>query len=83
MLAMEALNALFCFPDTSNMLTSLCSRSNQHRVSPYIDDLVIFLVLVEQDIKLVRVILDIFAGASSLHTNIHKCQFTPIQCSET
>jgi hypothetical protein len=25
--------------------------------------------------------LDVFAGASGLHTNISKCQFVPIQCS--
>jgi hypothetical protein len=43
---------------------------------------VIVIVSVEQDVLLIRDILDIFAGASDMHTNVHKCQLMPIRCSE-
>jgi hypothetical protein len=46
----------------------------------YVDDLVIFIAPSEQDFLLVRV-LEIFAAASGLRTNLGKCQITPIQCS--
>jgi hypothetical protein len=52
-----------------------------HRLLLYADDLVIFIVPVEQDLLLLRSILDIFAGASGLHTNLAKCMIMPIQCS--
>jgi hypothetical protein len=47
----------------------------------YADNLVIFIAPTEQDFLLVRDILEIFAGASGLHTNLGKCQIMPIQCS--
>jgi hypothetical protein len=50
-------------------------------VSLYADDFVVFVAPVHQDIHLVHAILEAFAGASGLHTNIHKCQITPICCS--
>jgi hypothetical protein len=48
----------------------------------YVDDLVIFVVPSEVDITVVRVVLDIFVAVSGLHTNMAKCQFTPISCLE-
>jgi ketosteroid isomerase-like protein len=78
---MEALNDLFRFPDSSGTLSPLRARAIKHRVSLYADDLVVFVAPVHQDIHLVRAILEAFVGASGLHTNIHKCQITPIRCS--
>jgi hypothetical protein len=54
----------------------------RHRLTLYADDLVIFIVPTEHDIRAVREIVDMFAGASALHTNVAKCQFTPICCTE-
>jgi hypothetical protein len=43
---------------------------------------VMFVVPTEQDIRAVNTILELFAAASRLHTNVSKCQFTPIQCTD-
>jgi hypothetical protein len=50
-------------------------------LSLYADDLVIFIMPTEQDLLLLRSILDIFVGASGLHTNLAKCMIMPIPCS--
>jgi hypothetical protein len=80
-LTMDALNALFQLIDNRSLFCSLHVPSIRHRLSLYADDLVIFTVLDEQDLRLVRVILVVFAGPSGLHTNISKCHSTVIQCS--
>jgi hypothetical protein len=46
------------------------------------DDLVIFLSSEAKDNRLVRAIHEFFTDASGLHTNLTKCQFTPIRCTE-
>jgi hypothetical protein len=56
--------------------------SADNQVPLYADDLVIFLRPEAKDIRLARAILEFFAGVFALHTNISKCQFTPIRCSE-
>jgi hypothetical protein len=79
---MEALNTMFRLANTQSMFTSLQSRYIRHQVSLYVDNMAIFLVLTERDITLARTILDIFVASSGLHTNVSKCQYTPIQCTE-
>jgi hypothetical protein len=81
-ITMEALNTMFRLANTQSMFTSLQSRYIRHQVSLYVDNMEIFLVLTERDITLARTILDIFAASSGLHTNVSKCQYTPIQCTE-
>lgn len=81
-IAMEALNAMFTVTDNMAMFSPLRPATIKFRASLYEDDLVIFVAPVAQDLCLTRTILDLFVGASRLHTNIHKCQFTPIQCTE-
>lgn len=46
----------------------------------YADDVVLFLAPRHQDLILTRGILEIFARASGLSTNINKCLISPIQC---
>jgi hypothetical protein len=41
-----------------------------------------FIALEAQDIHLVAAILEVFAGTSGLHTNISKCELTPIRCTK-
>jgi hypothetical protein len=77
---MEVLNVMFSLANMMGLISSLCSPSMHHRVSLYMDDLVVFVVLVEHDIHVVHAILDIFARASGHRTNVGKCQFTPIRC---
>lgn len=81
-IAMEALNAMFTVADSLHLFTQLRPSSIQFRASLYADDVVVFVVPVEQDLKLCRTMLDLFAGASGLATNIKKCHFTPIRCAE-
>jgi hypothetical protein len=78
---MESLNALFRLADGMHILSPLQPSSIRHRVSLYADDLVAFIVPSEQDVRAVGEILQLFAGASGLHTNVGKCQFTLIQCT--
>lgn len=80
-LVMEALNALFRRAEDLRLFTPLGSNAIKNRVSLYADDLVIFLHLGERDLSLMRAILNLFVAASGLHTNIDKCQFSPIRCS--
>jgi hypothetical protein len=80
---MEALNGLFWLTGVRGLLTSLHSLAvRHHRLSLYMDVLVIFIMTIEGDITLLRAVLDMFVRASGLHTNVAKCQFTPISCSE-
>jgi hypothetical protein len=67
---------------TRGLLTSLHSPAIQHRISLYVSDMVAFLVPTAQDIRAARSVLDIFAQTSRLETNVSKCKFTPIRCTE-
>ena len=51
-------------------------------MSLYADDLVLFLAPTLEDFRCIRAILDLFAGASGLITNLDKCLISPIRCSE-
>jgi hypothetical protein len=46
------------------------------------DDLALFLTPTPEDFRCIRAILDLFAGASGLITNLDKCLISPIQCTE-
>jgi hypothetical protein len=81
-LTMEALNALFKEADARGLLSPLRVPAIRHRVSLYADDLVIFMLPTKSDEAMLQAILEAFAGTSGLHTNISKCQITPIRCSE-
>jgi hypothetical protein len=77
-LVMDVLNAMFQSANERGMFSPLRAHSVYHRVSVYVDDLVIFIIPTEADITLMRAILQAFARASWLHTNVSKCQATPI-----
>ena len=46
----------------------------------YADDVVVFLSPVQQDLLATTTIMEIFAGASGLKTNMSKCMISLIQC---
>lgn len=78
-LVMEVLNALFRLADGRGLLKVLHPLLRE-RAFMYADDVVIFTSPDQQDLALIRAILDIFAGASGLKTNLNKCLISPIQC---
>ena len=78
-LVMEGLNALLKLADVRGLLQVLHPKIKE-RAFMYADDVVIFLSPNQQDLVLTRGILEIFAGASGLKTNLSKCLISPIQC---
>jgi hypothetical protein len=68
--AMEVLNRMISAADAHGMLNPLPSRLIRNRASLYADDLVVFLLPVETDLRCMRTILDLFADASGLVTNM-------------
>jgi hypothetical protein len=80
-ITMEVLNAFFRLADCRGLLSLLQARAVRYRVFLYMDDLVLFVNPVVQDIRIVHGVLEVFTAASELHTNVSKCQLTPIQCS--
>jgi ketosteroid isomerase-like protein len=70
---MEAINAIFHLADLAGVLSSLRASAIRHIVSLYIDDLVVFIDPTALDLTVVRAIMEMFADASSLRTNVGKC----------
>jgi hypothetical protein len=83
MIVMEALNSIIREADRREALSPLAGQVIHHRASLYADDLVMFLAPVPEDLTCLRRILDAFAGASGLITNLEKCVISPIHCSDT
>lgn len=81
-LVMEALNALIRKADDLGLFNSLDVPTIKSRASLYADDLAVFFRPKQEDLRLMSVILDLFAAASGLHTNVNKCQVSPIRCTE-
>jgi len=78
-LVMEGLNAILKMADDRGLLKPLHHKIKE-RTFLYADDVVVFLSPVQQDRTVMKVILEIFAGASGLRTNLSKCMISPIQC---
>lgn len=81
-IVMEVLNSLFREADRRHALQPLPGHAITHRVSLYADDLVLLVAPNAADLDCVLQILNLFAGASGLVTNVDKCVATPIRCSE-
>jgi hypothetical protein len=81
-IVMEALNSLIKEADRRNAFTPLPGRAIANRASLYVDDLVLLLTPRSEDLHCLRRILQLFAGASGLVTNIEKCVATPICCTD-
>jgi hypothetical protein len=81
-LVMEVLNALLREADRRHQLSPLPGNAIRSRVAVYADDLVVLLAPRAGDFACIRRILDIFAAASGLETNLGKCAITPIRCSD-
>jgi len=77
---MEVLNALIKLADEKSLLCTLHSKVKE-RAFMYADNVVIFSSPEQQDLAAIRAILEIFAGASGLKTNLAKCHISPIHCN--
>jgi hypothetical protein len=78
---MDTLNALIVKAAESGLLQPLSSRSIQHQISLYADDVVLFVRPIASDLNFVSQNLDLFGDATGLKTNINKSSVAPIQCS--
>ena len=66
--------ASFAMRIKNGVLSPLPIRASRCRASLYVDDLVVFLTLVQEDIAVMKEILRIFGEASGLFTNVDKLQ---------
>jgi len=78
-LVMEVLNSLINLAVQKELMTRLHPKIDEMAYL-YADDVVVFSAPNQQDLILLRGILEIFAGASGLRTNMQKCRISPIQC---
>jgi hypothetical protein len=81
-IVMEVLNAMVAAANCRGLLSPLPGSHFGQRMSLYADDLVLFLVPKPEDFSCIHAILDLFAGASGLITNLDKCLLSPIRCTE-
>jgi hypothetical protein len=79
---MEVLNSIIAEADRRHIFAQLPDMLIQHRASLYADDLVVFLAPTIRDLHCLHAVLDCFAGASGLVTNVDKCLATLIRCSK-
>lgn len=69
--------------DERGLFSSLGSPAIKFRAFLYADDVIIFISLKSQDIRLIKAILQCFEQATGLATNLSKCTITPIRCQDT
>lgn len=75
---MEVLNAMISEAYQQGLLSPLPGTVMKHRLSIYADDLLMFVMPRQEDFTCIREVLNLFAGASGLITNIDKCSISPI-----
>ena len=81
-LAMEPLHRIFDLATEHGLLSKLRGRAATMRTSLYADDLALFVNPSQDDMRMVRHILDIFQKVTSLWTNFAKSVALPIRCDE-
>uniref|UniRef100_A0A0A9B3W4 Reverse transcriptase domain-containing protein n=1 Tax=Arundo donax TaxID=35708 RepID=A0A0A9B3W4_ARUDO len=80
-IVMDCLNALISRASSEGLLQPLARRALPHRMSLYVDDVVLFVRPLASDLIMIKEILELFGDATGLRTNIQKCSFSPIQCT--
>jgi hypothetical protein len=80
LLAMEPLHRLFKRAQEVGLLSKVTRSCDNFRLSLYADAAALFIKPTSNELEATHCILDIFAGASGLKTNMEKTQFFPIQC---
>lgn len=82
-LDIDVLGHMVAKAPTDGMLQPLSSQALQHRISLYVDDVVLFLRPEAMDIIVTMGILQLFREVSGLKTNLHKSNVLPIRCGNT
>jgi hypothetical protein len=77
-LVMDILGLLFSRAEEVGLLQQLSGRTKFHRISLYVDDVVLFLHPTAVDISITMNLLDLFGKASELHNNEQKSNVFPI-----
>jgi hypothetical protein len=80
---MDVLSAMFRAAKHAGVLAELMAAGLEHRVSLYVDDIVVFARPKDGELVGVRDILECFGAASGLEVNYTKSSIAPIRCSET
>jgi hypothetical protein len=78
LLVIEVLSALVQRVDAWALPQSLGAPRILHRASFYADDVIMFIKPAVQDIQTIKVIFDVFLGASGLGCNLAESQYAPI-----
>jgi hypothetical protein len=81
-LVMDVLGFMIKKAEEENLLQPLAIRALQHRISIYVDDVIIFLRPLTHDIDTMLELLQIFESASGLKTNMQKSSVLLVQCQE-
>jgi hypothetical protein len=81
-LVMEVLNSLIKEADRRRILSPLPGQVIAHRASLYTNDLVVLAAPRVEDLDRLRQLLNLFAGALGLITNMDKCVMSPIRCDD-
>jgi hypothetical protein len=81
-LAMDVLGFLISKAENDGLLKPLSTRTLQHRVSFYADDVLLFLHLAAEDINITMDILQIFGEVLGLCNNVQKSSVYPIRCDD-
>ena len=81
-IVMEVLNSLIREADRRSVLSPLPGTAIPYRASLYADDLIVLTAPKSEDLQCLHHILQLFAGASGLITNVDECVATPICCDD-
>jgi hypothetical protein len=82
LLAMEPLHRLFKKAQDLGLLEKVSSTYDNFKMTLYADGAIVFIKPEEKDLTVTTSILNIFAQASRLTTNLRKTEFFPIRCSQ-
>lgn len=78
-IAMDVLNNLLAAAESASLLHPVGGPQGiPHWLSLYADDAAVFLTPVASDLHAIKMILQLFGEASSLHTNLAKSSISPI-----
>lgn len=80
-LVMEVLNHCLHWVEQRGLLTPIRGIEDS-LVSLYADDLVLFVVPVERDLEVIKVVLTIFGLVSGLFSNLDKSAAMPLNCTD-
>jgi hypothetical protein len=81
-LVMDVLGHVISKASEEELLHPLARRALQHRISLYVDNVVLFLQPEVADIAITVDILQLFRVASRLKTNLQKSNVLPIRCGD-